>query len=301
MMPSEKFAYRGSLLAFLAVFLVIVAAGFIGERIGRSRGNFDKAEGFIADLHAIATRVPRFLDGFMARQGDLSTAWMDDVGALPAPAAGDGRRPEGRQRPAFAGACPERTVVRRRPHGDQDSLVWTQLSAVPKAVCREFGRAMVKHLDQVAYVSSFGNPAVPPATLDQANLCQTNFNNFAVITLDAPTEVRRLAADIQNAVRAMPANLTEKIRMSGSSAPFQVDKGQNRGPGFIQRDQSGIRVTINNLPLAVCRLALLIGPNAFGMDAFHAPDGKKIAPSPPASSAITMCNDMKGRLIMSRS
>jgi hypothetical protein len=298
MTPSQKFAYRWSLLALLAVFLVVVVGGFIGERIGRNRADFDKAEGFIADMHAIATQVPRLLDGSIVQQGALSTGWMDDAGALPVrlqAMAGTLRGAEDQYSLGLVRRGPWSFVF---PVETRDSLVWTQMLGVPQAACLQIIRAMVKHPDQVAYISSFGEAPVIPTGLDPVWTCRINFNNFALITLDPSTEVRRLAADIQNAVKALPANPTEKMPMSGSSAPFQVDKGQDGGPGFIQRDQSGIRVTINNVPFAVCRLALLIGPKAFGMDAFHAPDGE-IAPSPPASSANTMCNDLKGHLVMS--
>ena len=79
----EKSAYRGSLLALLAVFVLVLVAGFIGEGIGHSRSNLEKAEGFIADLQAVATGVPRALDGTILRQGPLSTAWLADTGAMP--------------------------------------------------------------------------------------------------------------------------------------------------------------------------------------------------------------------------
>src|SRR3954467_9600083 len=82
----EKSAYRGSLLALLAIFVVVVAAGFIGERLNRggSERDLEKAEGFVADLQFVATSIPRALDGGILRQGMLSTAWLADVGALPA-------------------------------------------------------------------------------------------------------------------------------------------------------------------------------------------------------------------------
>jgi hypothetical protein len=299
MTKAEKFAYRGTLRAFLAVCAAILAAGLIGDLTGGGRGNFEKAEGFIADMHAIATQVPRSLDGSVVRQGELSTAWLDDVGALPA------------RFQAMAGSLRggenQRTLglIRRGPWSfslpieARDSLVWTQVSSVPKAICVQVARAIAGHPDQVGYISSSGNPPVVPILLRPDSLCNSNFNNFALITLDPPTEVRRLSADIQNAVKMMPANSTDKAPVSGSSAPFQVDKGQDGGPGFVQRDQSGIRVTINNVPFAVCRLALAMGPAAFGMDAFHGSDGK-VAQPPLAPAAEALCSGLKGHLIMSR-
>src|SRR5207247_4127861 len=83
MTDAEKSAYRGSLLALLAVFATVFVVGLIGERINSSRSNLEKAEGFIADLQAVAFSVPRALDGSILRQGPLSTAWLADAGALP--------------------------------------------------------------------------------------------------------------------------------------------------------------------------------------------------------------------------
>jgi hypothetical protein len=299
MTPSQKFAYRGSLLALLVVFVVVVAAGFIGERIDHGRANFDKAEGFIADMHAVATQVPRLLDGSIVRQGELSSAWLDDVAALPVRLQALAGTLKGGEKQRSLG------LVLRGPWSfdvaiaTRDSLVWTQLSAMPQAICQQFWRAVAEHPEQAAYANTAGDPPVIPSALELGWLCRANFSNVVLVTLDPPTEVRRLAADIQNAVKAMPANLTEKMPITGSSAPFQVEKGQNGGAGFIQRDQSGIQVTINNVPFAVCRLALAMGPTAFGMDAFHAPDGK-VAQPPLAPASKALCNDLKGHLIMSR-
>jgi hypothetical protein len=116
-----------------------------------------------------------------------------------------------------------------------------------------------------------------------------------------PTELRRLAADIQNAIKTMPAELTDKLPISGSSAPFQVTKEQEGGPGFLQRGPSGIRVTLNNVPLAMCRLALLSGPKTFGMDAFELPGGELVSSLQIGSAPAALCTRMKGHLVMHRS
>jgi hypothetical protein len=300
MTKPDKFAYGGSLLVLLVLVAVVYVAGSIGDKIERGRSNFGKAEGFIADMHAAATEVPRLPDGSIVRQGALSTAWLDDVGALPAPLQAMAGTLRGGESQRSLG------LVLRGPWSialsveAKDSLVWTQLSALPKAACEQFRRAVVKHPDQAAYVNSTGDPPALLAALGESWLCRADFNNLTLITLDPATEVRRLSADIQNAAKTMPANLTDKMPITGSSAPFQVDKGQEGGPGFIQRDQSGIRVTINNVPFAVCRLALLIGPKAFGMDGFETSDGKAAQPPRTRPAAETLCNDLKGRLIMSR-
>jgi hypothetical protein len=139
-------------------------------------------------------------------------------------------------------------------------------------------------------------------------MCRHNFNGFVVIMVDPVTEVRRLSADVQNAIKAMPAGSAEKTTFSGSSAPFQVNrgikdlvgKGEEGGPASIQNDESRSRVTINSVPFAVCRLALFLGPQTFGMDAFETADGT-VAPSPltgPAPEAL--CIALKGRLVMTR-
>jgi hypothetical protein len=301
MTKSDKFAYGGSLLALLAVFLVVVAIGFVGDMISNDRGNFAKAEGFIADMDAVATRVPRLADGSIARQGPLSTAWMDDAGALP----------ERLQAMAgsLRGAEDQRSLgmIRKGPWPfafqveAKDSLVWTYLVGAPKAVCDQFIRATIKHPEQVAYVSSSGDPPVIPTALDPVWTCRTNFLNLAVVMLDPPTELRRLAADIQNAIKTMPAELTDKLPISGSSAPFQVTKEQEGGPGFLQRGPSGIRVTLNNVPLAMCRLALLSGPKIFGMDAFELPGGERVSSLQIGSAPAALCTRMKGHLVMHRS
>lgn len=308
MTDTEKSAYRGSLLALLAVFALVLVAGFIGEGIDRSRSNLEKAEGFIADLHAIATGVPRALDGTILRQGSLSTAWLADTGALPM------------RLQAMAGSLrggeDQRTLglVRRGPWSTTyslvtgDSLVWVQPGAMSKALCQQFAAAAAKHPDQIAYISAFGRPAVIPAVQDLNFMCSQNFNGFVVIMVDPVTEVRRLSADVQNAIKTMPAGSAQKTTFSGSSAPFQinrgikdlVNKGEEGGPASIQNDESRSRVTISSVPFAVCRLALLMGPQTFGMDAFETADGT-VAPSPltgPAPEAL--CTALKGRLVMTR-
>ena len=299
MITSEKSAYRGSLLAFLVVCVMILLAGFVGDMIGSERKDFEKAEGLIADLNAIARDVPRLADGSIVRQGAALTAWLDDVGALPVrlqAMAGTLRGGETQRTLGLVMRGPWSFTV---PIETRDSMVWTQLLGVPEAVCNQVARVIARHLDQVAYVSVFGRPPVVPLLLSPDQLCQSNFNNSALITLDPPTEVRRLSADIQNAIKTMPANLADKMPISGTSAPFQVYRGQDGGPGFIERDQSGIRVTINNVPLSVCTLALLVGPKGFGMDAFEASDGKAVSlRTRPA--AETLCNNLKGRLVLTR-
>jgi hypothetical protein len=300
MTKSDKFAYRGSLLALLAVFLVVAAAGFVGDMISNSRGNFAKSEGFIADMDAVATRVPRLADGSIMRQGPLSTAWMDDAGALPERLQAMAGSLRGAENQRSLG------MIRKGPWPfafqveAKDALVWTYLLGTPKAVCDQFIRATIKHPEQVAYVSSSGDPPIIPTALDPVWACRANFVNLAVVTLDPHTEVRRLSADIQNAINTLPANLTDKLPISGSSAPFQVTKDQEGGPGSLQRDASGIRVTINNVPLAMCRLALVSGPKVFGMDAFELADGKIVQSLQIGSGPAALCTQLKGHLIMRR-
>jgi hypothetical protein len=308
MTDAEKTAYRSSLLALLAVFATVFVVGLIGERINSSRSNLEKAEGFIADLQAVAISVPRALDGSILRQGLLSTAWLADAGALPTrlQAAGTLRGGENQRPLGLVRRSPWSTTY---PLETKDSLFWAQLPGVPQPVCQQFAAAAARHPDQVAYISAYGNPAVIPAVQDLKYMCSQNFNNFVVIMVDPATEVRRLSADVQNAIKTMPAGLTDKAAISGSSAPFQIDKGldglvnkgQSGGPGFIQHDESRTRVTINNVPFAVCRLALLMGPQTFGMDAFEASDGTAAPLSARGPAPEALCNALKGRLVMTRS
>jgi hypothetical protein len=308
MTPSEKSAYRGSLLAFLAVFVLVLLAGFIGERINRSRSNLEKAEGFIADLQTVATSIPRAMDGSILRQGPLSTAWLADAGALP-PRLQATERLRGGENQRLIG------VVRRSPWSTtfpletKDSLFWAFLAGTPQPVCQQFASAAASHPDQVAYISAFGNPAVIPTVQNQKYMCSQNFNNFTVIMVDPATEVRRLSADVQNAIKTMPAGRAQKVAFQGSSAPFQihgglkdlVNKGGEGGPAFIESDGSRSRVTINSVPFAVCRLALLLGPQTFGMDAFETAEGT-LAPLPLTGPAPEeLCTALKGRLVMMRS
>ncbi|MFL6828477.1 MAG: hypothetical protein ACJ8E2_18655 [Bradyrhizobium sp.] len=298
MTKSAKSAYRDSLLGLFVVFGVVFVIGVVSDGIERSRTHFEKAEGFIADLHAIATGVPRLPDGSITRQGPVSTAWLDDVSALPARL--------GAMAGTLRGGEDQRSLglVRRGPWSTgfdvetKDSLVWIRLFATPKAVCEQLERAIAKHPDRAAYVNSSGDPPAVLAALGPNWMCRQDVNNLVLVTLDPQTEIRRLTADVQNAIKIVPANVTGKLPISGSSAPFHVTKDREGGPGFIQRDQSVIRVTINNVPFAICRLALLIGPEAFGMEAFEALDGKAV--QPPPTQATSLCNALRGRLILSR-
>jgi hypothetical protein len=305
----EKSAYRGSLLALLAVFVLVLVAGFIGEGINRSRSNPEKAEGFISDLQAVATGVPRSLDGTILRQGLLSTAWLADMGALPTRLRAMAGSLRGGEDQATLG------LVRRGPWSTtyhlmtNDSLVWVHLPGLPQSACEQFAAAMVRHPDQIAYISAFGRPAVIPAVQDLKFMCSQNFNNFVVIMADPATEVRRLSADVQNAIKTMPAGPAQNTAFPGSSAPFQVNKGltdlvnkgEDGGPASIQHDESRTRVTVNNVPFAVCRLALLMGPQAFGMDAFEASDGTAAPLAVRGRAPEALCNALKGRLVMTRS
>jgi hypothetical protein len=299
MIASDKSAYRGTLCALLVIFVMVLVAGFIGDQIGSEHRDFEKAEGLIADLDAIAREVPRLPDGSIVRQGLLPSAWLDDVAALPARLAAMAGTLKGAEHERALGLVLRGPWSFTVPVEAKDSLIWTKLEPLSQVACEQFQRAAAGHPEQVAYVNSTGDPPLLLGALGPTWLCRMNFNSLTLITLDPPTEVRRLSADIQNAVKTMPANLTDKMPISGTSAPFQVYRGQDGGPGFVERDQSGIRVTINNVPLAVCRLALLVGPKGFGMDAFEASDGKTVSLRT-RSVSETVCNNLKGRLILTR-
>jgi hypothetical protein len=303
----EKSAYRSSLLALLVFFVVVLVAGFVGEKLNRSGGDIEKAEGFLADLHSVAISIPRTLDGTVLRQGMLSTAWLADVGALPArlQATSGLRVGEHERRLGLVRRSPWSTTY---PVGAKDSLFWAWVISVPQSLCQQFAAAAKKRPDHVAYISAFGNAAVTPAEQDPKQMCSQNFNNFVVIMVDPATEIRRLSAEVKNAIKAMPAHPNHKMAFSGTSAPFQINeglkdlvgKGAEGGPASIQNDESRSRVVINSVPFAVCRLALQLGPQTFGMDAFETADGA-VAPSPLTGSAPdAVCNTLKGRLIMTR-
>jgi hypothetical protein len=304
----EKSAYRGTLLAMLAVTVLILAAGFIGERIHSSRDNLEKSEGFIADLQAMATGIPRTADGGIQRQGPLSTAWLYDAGALPKRLQAMGG--------SLAGGSGQQTLglVRRSPWsttfplGAGGSLLWAHLANMPQVVCEQFAIAVMRHQDQVAYISAFGNPAVIPAAANFKYMCSQNFNNVIVFLVDPATEIRRLSADIGNAIGNMPADEARRTAFPGAAAPFQVHggvtdlfkKSEEGGPAFIEKNGAGIKVTINNVPFAVCRQALLQGPQTFAMDAFETVEGTA-APRPLTDQASDgLCAALKGRLVMTR-
>jgi hypothetical protein len=98
----------------------------------------------------------------------------------------------------------------------------------------------------------------------------------------------------------MPANSTDNTFMSGSSAPFEVYRGKEGSAGYLENGPAGIRVTIAEVPLAVCRLALLAGPQAFGMDTFDTPDGKAVQPPRTRVASEALCNASNGQLVMGR-
>ena len=306
MTASEKSAYRGTLQAFLAVLVLVLAAGFIGERIHSSRSNLEKSEGFIADLQSVALGLPRAADGNVQRQGPLSTGWLADVGALPPRLQAPGTVRGGENQLGLVRRSPWSTTF---PLETRDSLLWAHLPNMPQPVCEQFAVAAARRPDQVAYISAYGNPAVTPAVVNFKYMCSQNFNNFVVFMIDPAIEVRRLSADIQNAMNNMPADPPQRAAFPGSSAPFQihggvkdlVKKSEESGPGFIQNDGGRVRVTINNVPFAVCRMALLQGPQTFGMDAFETAEGTA-APQPLKDAAPeALCTALKGRLVMTRS
>jgi hypothetical protein len=301
MTNSEQQAFRGTLAIFAAVLGVVFVVGIIGDQVGHDRSNFEKAEGFFEAMHTMAAEIPRLPNGSILRQGMLSTAWLDDVGALPARIQAMPGSLRGQEDQHSVG------LVRRGPWTAsflteaRDSLIWTTLTNVPRVVCEQLVRAAAQHPDQVAYVTVSGDPVgLPAAAGSRSSPCRGRFGEFTLIVLDAPTEFRRLSDDIQNAVREMPKNLTGELAMSGSSAPFQVGKSKDGSPGHLQNGPSGVLVTITNVPLAVCRLALLAGPQAFGMDLVETADGKTTPSSSTRAASDALCNALGGRLVMSR-
>lgn len=300
MIDSEKRAYRGTLAILAVVLGVIFIAGLVGERLHHDRSNFEKAEGLIEDLSMMTARVPRLPDGTIVRQGPLSAAWLDDVGALPTrlqAVPGSLRGREGQHSLGLVRRAPWANLVIVEAKG---SLIWTTLTTVPKAVCEQLVRALVTHRDQISYITTYADPPTLPGAAGADWVCRATFLNFTLITLDPLTEFRRLSDDIQNSVGKMPANSTDKVFMSGSSAPFQVSRSQDPSPGYFQNGPSGLRGSVANVPLAVCRLALLAGPHALGMDSFESFDGKAMMSPETRAASDTFCNALGGSLIFSR-
>jgi hypothetical protein len=300
MTKPDKFAYWASLLAITLLFVVVVAIGFIRDWVAPRLSISRKAEVFLEDLHAIATQVPRLPDGSVVRQGVLATAWLDDVGVLPTRLQAMAGTLRGAEHQRWLG------VVRRGPWSfpfaweAKDSLLWTELRGVPEAVCGQIERAAGERPDRLAYLNTSGDPPLTIADLPHGWLCREAFSNLTLIMLDPPTEVRRLSADIQTAIKSMSADFKGEAPITGSSAPFQVGQGRKPEPGIVHRDETGMRVTINNVPISICRLALLIGPKAFSMDAFEFPEGATVQHPRTLPAAEEVCSQLQGRLILSR-
>ena len=300
MTDSEKRAYRDTLRIFALVLGVAFIVGVIGDSLGYNRSGSEKADGFISDLQTMAMEIPRLPNGYILRQGTLPTAWLDDVGALPTRLQAMPGSLRGRENEHSLG------LILRSPWSDPStlvangSLIWATLQNMPKAVCEQLVAAVAKHPDQIAYIVVGGDAPALPVGVESNWICRAAFTGLTLIALDPLTELRRLSDDIQNAVGKLPANSTNRTFMSGSSAPFQVYKGKEDSPGYLENGPSGIRVTIAEVPLAVCRLALLAGPQAFGMDTFETPDGKAVRPPRTRTASEALCNASNGQLVMGR-
>lgn len=300
MTDSEKRVYRSTLAIFALVLGLTFVVGVVGDKIGHGRGDFEKAESFFEDLRTVVTEVPRLENGAVLRQGMLSTAWLDDVGALPArlQAMPDSLRgAEGQHSLGLVRSGPWTSVLILEA---RDSLIWATLTNVPKAVCEAIGRAVVKHPDQIAYVTTGGDAPMLPAGLELPWFCRAEFTDVTLIMLHAPAEFRRLAQDVRSAVKKMPKNASEKLVMSGSSAPFQVNDGKQVSSGYVENAPSGIRVTVTRVPPALCGLALLVGPEAFGMDSFELSGGKVANRLWSRAASDVLCTALAGQIIMSR-
>lgn len=302
--PSTVQLDRKALCTTVAIFAAVVGltfiVGLIGDRISNHHADFRKAEGLLEDLSVMAAEIPRLPNGAILRQGPLSTAWLDDSGALPARLQAMPASLRGQPTQHSLG------LVRRGPWSDllsleaKGSLVWTAVQTVPKAVCLQLANAVIKHPDQIAYITTNGDLPTLPLVAEPLAVCRSDFTNFNIVTLSPNVELRRLADDIERAVAAPSNGLGDKTFISGTSAPFQVSQQREGGPNYIERERSGIRVTIGNVPLSVCRLALLAGPQAFGMDNFESMDGSIMKAPHKLSSAGALCGAQRGRLVMSR-
>jgi hypothetical protein len=300
MTDPEKRAYRSTLGIFALVLGLTFVVGIVGDKIGHDRTDFERAESIFEDLRTIAAEVPRFEDGAVLRQGMLSTGWLDDVGALPVrlqamPDSLLGAKGQHALGLVKSGPWTSILILEAR-----DSLIRATLTNVPKVVCEALGRALIKHPEQVAYVTTGGDAPMLPAALELPWFCRADFTDVTLIIMHAPAEFRRLSHDVQNAAKKMPANSTERLLMSGSSAPFQINDGKQGSSGYVENTASGIRATITGVPPALCGLALLAGPQAFGMDSFELGGGEVASLVRSRAMSDALCSALGGKLIVSR-
>lgn len=301
MTDPEKRAYRSTLGIFALVLGLTFVVGIVGDNKGHDRSDFERAESIFEDLRTVATEVPRLENGAVLRQGMLSTAWLDDVGALPArlqAMPGSLRGAEGKHSLGLVTSGPWTSMLSLEA---RDSLIWATLTNLPKGVCEAIGRAAVKHPDEIAYVTTGGDAPRLAAGLELSWFCRTEFTDVGLIMLHAPAEFRRLSHDVQSAVREMSANASSgKLLMTGSSAPFQVNDGKQDGPGYVVNTTPGVRVTITRVPPALCGLALLVGAQAFGMDSFELSSERAASRLQSRAVSDAACIALDGQLIMSR-
>ena len=299
MVQLERKALRTTVAIFAAVVGLTFIAGLIGDRISNHHADFRKAEGLLEDLSVMAAEIPRLPNGAILRQGPLSSAWLDQSGALP-------ERLQAMPG-SLRGLPAEHSVglVRRGPWSGllyldaKDSLLWAKVATLPKAVCLQLVGAVIRHPDQIAYITTNGDPATLPSAAEPIPACRADFGDFTLVIENPIVEFRRLSDDIQKAVDNFSSGSQDKTSISGISAPFQVKQQREGSPGYIERERSGIRVAISDLPFAVCRFALLAGPRAFGMDNFESADGSIMKAPDTLKAAGSLCDAQRGRLLMS--
>ncbi|MBR0695277.1 hypothetical protein [Bradyrhizobium lablabi] len=182
----------------------------------------------------------------------------------------------------------------------RDSMIWVELTNTPKKICREIALRAAEDPARTAYLTTLGDPPKPPDQIDPKRFCQENFMEVRFALIDPLIELNRLTADVQKAVASVPANAAQKTSFVGSAAPFQVGQPAENSSAIIESGPDRVRVAIPNVPLALCRLALQVGPEAFGMDAFEHPDGTAFRLAKWQSSD-PVCRTLKGLLAMSRS
>jgi hypothetical protein len=288
----------------IAIFAVVVGLtfllGMIGDASTQDKRHFTEAEILLEDVSAMAVEIPRLPNGAILRQGQLSSAWLDESDALPERLQAMAGSLRGQQARHSLG------LVTRGPGAyafsleAKDSLIWTTVLTLSKAVCLQMVAASMQHSDQIAFITTSGDLPAPPYMAEPPVTCRSDFINFRLITINPVVELRRLSDDIEKAVAAFSNSSQDKILVSGTSAPFQVGPHQEGGTNYIERNGSGIRMAIDNVPLAVCRLALLAGPRAFGMDNFQSTDGHMMKPPDTLSAAGALCEAQNGKLLMNR-
>jgi hypothetical protein len=292
-------ALRATVAIAAAIIAVSFVFGIIADHAGHDARYRKQADSLIEDLSTMAADIPRLPSGEILRQGQLSSAWLDENGALPVRFQEMAGSLRGQQDQHSLGLVSRGPGAYAPSFEAKDSLIWTVVPNLSKAGCLQMFWSTVRRSGQIAYIATNGDPPTPPYLAEPTSTCRSDFVNFTLITGNPDVELGRLAADIGKAVAAFSNSSQDKAPVSGTSALFRVTP-QGSGSNYIERDGSGVRIALSKVPLAVCRLALLAGPRAFGMDHFQATDGSTMKVTETLGEAEALCEAQSGRLVMNR-